>query len=70
MTIGTTAPSILVPIERALVGWFTAQNVKVEHDGHEWFAWADGCMIPLTEIAVAIKLEIESATPKPQDEKR
>lgn len=48
-------------IERTLVGWFEVNNCRIEHDGHEWFAWVGGRMIPVTEIAVAIKLDLEKA---------
>ncbi|WP_161491846.1 hypothetical protein [Bradyrhizobium centrolobii] len=41
-------------IERALVGWFEASGYQVKHDGHQWFAWVDDKVLPLTEIAVAI----------------
>ena len=48
-------------IERTLVGWFEVNNYRVEHDGHEWFTWIGERMIPVTEIAVAIKLDLEKA---------
>lgn len=47
-------------IERALVGYFEAEGCQVEHDGTEWFAWVGEKMLPLTEIAVAIKIELEN----------
>lgn len=49
----------MTPIERTLVGWFEASGYRVEHDGHEWFAWVGERMLPPTEIAVAIGMELE-----------
>jgi hypothetical protein len=51
----------MVPIERTLTGWFEASGYHVEHDGHEWLAWVGERMLPLTEIAVAIRLEQDTA---------
>lgn len=45
----------IVPIERTLIGWFEVSGYHVEHDGNEWFTWVGERMLPLTEIAVAIK---------------
>lgn len=50
----------MTPIERTLVGWFEVNGYTVEHDGHEWFAWVGERMLPLTEMAVAIKQELGS----------
>lgn len=45
-------------IERTLVGWFEVSGYRVEHDGNEWFAWVGEQMIPLTELAVAIAMDM------------
>lgn len=48
----------LTSIERTLVNWFEARGYQVQHDGSEWHAWTGGKMLPLTEIAVGIALEL------------
>lgn len=48
----------MTAIERTLVSWFEAAGFRVEHDGHEWFAWVGERMLPLSEIAVAVNIEL------------
>jgi len=51
-------------IERTLVGWFEASGYHVEFDGNEWFVWVGEKMLPLTEIAVSIAMDLP-LTPGP-----
>lgn len=52
---------MMIPIERTIVDWFEAAGHQVEHDGHEWFTWVGGHMLPLSELAVVVKQAIERA---------
>lgn len=48
----------LTAIERALVNWCETAGLQVQHDGNAWNAWAGGRMLPLTDIATTIALEL------------
>lgn len=51
--------SPMISIERTLVGWFEAQGHDVQCQGDEWTATVGDTPLPLSEIAVAIKLQLE-----------